>query len=100
LWRWIDAHGQDFGIGRPYLEKDPPHVAPINGKEYADHRGVNAKRVGRRLSFVGTPLQSNCYNQSVASLATQYGEIIGAAAALGFPSLSSLQGAIKLYCNS
>ena len=46
LWRWIDAHGQDFGIGRPYLDKDPPHVAPINGKEYTDHRGVNAKRVG------------------------------------------------------
>ena len=46
LWSWIDAHGQDFGIGRPYLDKDPPHVAPINGKEYADHRGVNAKRVG------------------------------------------------------
>ena len=46
LWRWIDAHGQEFGIGRPYLDKDPPHVAPINGKEYTDHRGVNAKRVG------------------------------------------------------
>jgi hypothetical protein len=46
LWRWIDAHGQEFGIGRPYLDKDPPHVAPINGKEYADHRGVNAQRAG------------------------------------------------------
>jgi hypothetical protein len=38
LWNWIDAHGKDFGIGRPYLDKDPPHVAPIDGKEYADHR--------------------------------------------------------------
>jgi hypothetical protein len=38
LWKWIDAHGDDFGIGRPYLDKDPPHVAPIDGKEYADHR--------------------------------------------------------------
>jgi hypothetical protein len=46
LWRWIDAHGQEFGIGRPYLDKDPPHVAPINGKEYADHRGVNAQHAG------------------------------------------------------
>jgi murein L,D-transpeptidase YcbB/YkuD len=27
------------GIGRPYLDRDPPHVAPINGKEYAAHRG-------------------------------------------------------------
>jgi hypothetical protein len=38
LWKWIDAHGGEFGIGRPYLDKDPPHVAPIDGKEYADHR--------------------------------------------------------------
>ena len=38
LWNWIDAHGKDFGIGRPYLDKDPPHVAPIDGQEYANHR--------------------------------------------------------------
>jgi hypothetical protein len=39
LWKWIDAHGKDFGVGRPYLDKDPPHVAPIDGKEYAVKRG-------------------------------------------------------------
>ena len=43
LWKWIDAHGKEYGIGRPYLDKDPPHIAPIDGKEYADKRGVNAK---------------------------------------------------------
>ena len=43
LWKWIDAHGKDYGIGRPYLDKDPPHIAPIDGKEYADKRGLNAK---------------------------------------------------------
>jgi hypothetical protein len=37
LWEWIDAHGKEFGIGRPYLGKDPPHVAPIDGEEYAAH---------------------------------------------------------------
>jgi hypothetical protein len=37
LWDWVDAHGKEFGIGRPYLDRDPPHVAPIDGKEYADH---------------------------------------------------------------
>jgi hypothetical protein len=37
LWKWIDDHGKEFGIGRPYLDKDPPHVAPIDGKEYAAH---------------------------------------------------------------
>jgi hypothetical protein len=45
LWNWIDAHGKDFVIGRPYLGKDPAHVAPIDGKEYADHRqGRNTKQ--------------------------------------------------------
>ncbi len=40
LWKWIDDHGSDFGIGRPYLDRDPPHLAPIDGKEWADHRGT------------------------------------------------------------
>src|SRR5438552_9005838 len=43
LWKWIDANGKEYGIGRPYLDKDPPHIAPIDGKEYADKRGLNAK---------------------------------------------------------
>jgi hypothetical protein len=38
LWKWIDAREKEFGIGRPYLDRDPPHVAPIDGKEYADKR--------------------------------------------------------------
>jgi len=45
LWKWIDRHGTDFGIGRPYLDKDPPHLAPIEGAEYAAHRqGRKAQR--------------------------------------------------------
>jgi hypothetical protein len=43
MWKWIDAHGEEFGIGRPYLDKDPPHIAPIDGKEYADKRGIDRK---------------------------------------------------------
>jgi hypothetical protein len=39
LWKWVDAREKEFGIGRPYLDRDPPHVAPIDGKEYADKRG-------------------------------------------------------------
>jgi hypothetical protein len=46
LWKWIDEHGKEFGIGRPYLDRDPPHVAPIDGTEYAHHRGVNTQRAG------------------------------------------------------
>lgn len=38
LWKWVDAHGEEFGIGRPYLRRDPPHVAPVDGREYAAHR--------------------------------------------------------------
>ena len=43
LWKWIDAHGEAYGIGRPYLDRDPPHVAPIDGKEYASHRGAKVQ---------------------------------------------------------
>jgi hypothetical protein len=42
LWKWIDAHEKELGIGRPYLDRDPPHVAPIDGKEYAAKRGLPA----------------------------------------------------------
>ena len=53
MWKWIDAHGKEFGIGRPYLDKDPPHIAPIDGKEYADKRGVNAKLAGKGSTATG-----------------------------------------------
>jgi hypothetical protein len=39
FWKWVDAHGKEFGIGRPYLGRDPPHVAPVDGQEYAKHSG-------------------------------------------------------------
>ncbi|WP_225716420.1 hypothetical protein [Bradyrhizobium semiaridum] len=38
LWKWIDAH-KEFGIGRPYLGRDPAHLAPIDGREYVSRRG-------------------------------------------------------------
>jgi hypothetical protein len=47
FWKWIDAHGKEFGIGRPYLDKDPAHLAPIDGKEYAaHHRGTKVQQAG------------------------------------------------------
>jgi hypothetical protein len=39
LWKWVDANGKQFGIGRPYLRFDPPHVGPIDGPEYVPRRG-------------------------------------------------------------
>jgi hypothetical protein len=37
LWKWIDAHGDEFGVARPYHDRDPPHLAPLDGEEYAKH---------------------------------------------------------------
>ena len=57
LWKWIDAHEKELGIGRPYLDKDPPHVAPLDGKEYADKRGPEKARLAgvRRPSQPSNP---------------------------------------------
>jgi hypothetical protein len=54
MWNWIDRHEKELGIGRPYLNRDPPHVAPIDGEEYAAHRippvarGAGAKALRRQ----------------------------------------------------
>jgi hypothetical protein len=45
LWQWIDAHEKELGIGRPYLDRDPPHVGPTDGKEYSDKRGVTKSKL-------------------------------------------------------
>jgi hypothetical protein len=42
LWKWIDTHEKELAVGRPYLDRDPPHVAPIDGREYAAKRGLAA----------------------------------------------------------
>jgi hypothetical protein len=45
LWKWIDAHEKELGIGRPYRDRDPPHVGPIDGLEYIAKRGAaNAQK--------------------------------------------------------
>lgn len=56
LWKWVDAHGKEFGIGRPYLGRDPPHVAPVDGREYAAHnRGAKqAASVVKKVKGVAT----------------------------------------------
>ena len=53
LWKWIDAHSKQIGIGRPYLDKDPPHIAPIDGKEYADHRGLTKRAASLGVGGIG-----------------------------------------------
>src|SRR5262245_22680014 len=44
LWKWIDAHEKELAVGRPYLDRDPPHVTPIDGKEYIAKRGLAAAK--------------------------------------------------------
>jgi hypothetical protein len=59
LWKWIDAHEKELGIGRPYLDKDPPHVAPIDGREYADKRGLaQARLAGLKRLSAAKPLKA------------------------------------------
>jgi hypothetical protein len=50
MWDFIDRHEKELRIGRPYLNRDPPHVAPLDGEEYAAHRlAPNAQgRAGAR----------------------------------------------------
>ena len=43
LWKWIDAHGKEFGIGRPYLDKDPAHCS-------ADRRAPHGSMSWRQAS--------------------------------------------------
>ncbi|MEK9280203.1 MULTISPECIES: hypothetical protein [unclassified Bradyrhizobium] len=45
LWKWIDANGKALGIGRPYLDRDPPHVGPIDGQEYISRRGTGERQI-------------------------------------------------------
>ena len=64
FWAWIDAHGQEFGVGRPYLDHDPPHVGPIDGKEYADHRGTKVREASKARA------RATVHNHSAAKNAT------------------------------
>jgi hypothetical protein len=54
FWKWVDKNGKDFGIGRPYLDRDPPHVGPIDGQEYVSRRGgakaADVKKRGRQAA--------------------------------------------------
>ena len=55
LWKWIDAHEKELGIGRPYRDRDPPHVGPIDGKEYVAKRALaNVKKAGSQMKKAQT----------------------------------------------
>jgi hypothetical protein len=47
LWKWIDANEKELEIGRPYLDRDPPHVGPKDGREFVAKRGGRKTQVAR-----------------------------------------------------
>jgi hypothetical protein len=57
LWKWIDAREKELKVGRPYLDRDPPHVGPIDGREYVAKRSgrMNAKKAGSRTKTAQKP---------------------------------------------
>jgi hypothetical protein len=49
FWNWVDKHGKEYGIGRPYHDHDPPHVGPIDGSEYVSrHAGGRSRHAAAR----------------------------------------------------
>jgi hypothetical protein len=90
FWKWIDAHGKEFGIGRPYLDKDPPHLAPIDGKEYAAHHGVmKAQHAGSDMKKGGQPSPAPLLQWSAAP--SLLGSIVNAAPSLVGPPVHALR---------
>jgi hypothetical protein len=55
LWKWVDANGKALGIGRPYLDHDPPHVGPIDGPEYISRRGTADRHVASNVKTHAAP---------------------------------------------
>jgi len=49
-------------------------------------------------TFAGTPGSPNCQGKSVSALATKFGGLDAAAAALGFSDVQGLQNAIGAFC--
>jgi hypothetical protein len=65
LWKWIDANEKTLGVGRPYLDRDPPHVTPIDGKEYLAKRGgASAKRATPAKSAKAGPQTKIAHSQA------------------------------------
>jgi hypothetical protein len=59
LWKWLDAREQELGVGRPYLHRDPPHVGPIDGKEFAAKRGGARMKLAASVTSRRQPVARN-----------------------------------------
>jgi hypothetical protein len=70
LWKWIDANEMAFGVGRPYLKKDPAHVTPIDGEEYVTRRGTKTQLAGAGTKKQSQPAVRNDHKLAQAKRRT------------------------------
>jgi YVTN family beta-propeller protein len=72
---------------------------PIGGQPIAFGVFIQPPRAGRPPpSFAGVAGSKNCHGTSVSALATKFGGLDAAAAALGFSNVQGLQDAIRAFC--
>jgi hypothetical protein len=100
LWKWIDAREKELGVGRPYLDRDPPHVGPIDGREYVAKRSgrMNAQKAGSRTKTAqkaGLQAKTSQKSASPAKPAQQAGSQIKPAKKPGSPAKTAQQVGLK-----
>ena len=72
---------------------------PVGSQPVAFGVFIQPPRAGQPPpSFAGVPGSKNCHGTSVSALATTFGGLDAAAAALGFSNVQGLQDAIRAFC--
>ena len=73
LWKWIDEHEKQFGIGRPYLNGDPAHLGPVDGQEYVAHRSASshARLIGKRHTRIAASSRHGVKTRAKSKAATK-----------------------------
>ena len=73
MWKWIDAHEKELGIGRPYRDRDPPHVGAIErqGISSTSARWRMRKRRGKAKRAQTAKLQTKKKNPMRATIPAQ-----------------------------
>src|SRR5262249_55080441 len=90
LQAWIrnsDLNPDWPGIGTDIIDGPPP---PTFNMAFS--------LAGETIPEAGTPGEANCHGDTVSALAHQFGGIHTAASALGFSSVTSLQGGLRAFC--
>jgi hypothetical protein len=73
MWKWIDAHEKELGIGRPYLDRDAPHVGPLDGREYYSHRIEPTLRAAKDPPGKGRRRLAALHHDHAAPRRTRFG---------------------------